>query len=110
MESRGVFANTCYLCYIFVMTVRMRHTSGHTKNRRSHHALDSVRTQDCPKCGTKVLAHHACKNCGTYKGREVVDVLGKLTKKEQKMKAKELAAQEGTKEAKTLDAGEMSKA
>jgi len=91
------------------MSVRMRHTSGHTKNRRSHHALDSVRTQDCPKCGTKVLAHHACKNCGTYKGREVVDVLGKLTKKEQKTKAKELAAQENTAAAGSLDAGEMSK-
>jgi len=34
-----------------------------------------------------------CENCGFYKGREVVDVLKKLTKKERKAKEKELAAE-----------------
>jgi len=33
--------------------------------------------------------HHACANCGTYKGKEVIDVLAKLGKKERKAKATE---------------------
>lgn len=44
----------------------------------------------CPKCKEPVLPHTACLNCGTYKGREVIDVLKKLTKKERKQKEKEL--------------------
>lgn len=35
-----------------------------------------------------------CENCGTYKGRQVVDVLAKLDKKERKQREKELGEQE----------------
>jgi len=48
----------------------------------------------CPKCKEPVLPHHFCPFCGTYKGREVIDVLAKLTKKERKKKEKELAHKE----------------
>jgi len=48
----------------------------------------------CPKCGQPALPHTACFNCGYYKGREVIDVLKKLNKKERKQKEKEIAAKE----------------
>ena len=70
------------------MTVRMRHTHGHTRNRRSHHALTMPRLSKCVKCGALHLRHRMCVVCGTYKGREVIDVMSKIIKKEEKKKEK----------------------
>ena len=92
------------------MSVRMRHTHAHTRNRRSHHSLKEAVLSLCAKCGEPVLPHTLCLNCGTYKGREVVDVLKKLDKKERKKKEKELKEQEAEAQAKKpLDAAELSK-
>lgn len=79
------------------MVIRMRHTRSHTANRRSHHALKAPRFSKCAKCSTMVIRHTACANCGTYRGRQVIDVMAKLSKKERKDKEKQLAAKEGAK-------------
>ncbi|MBI4692061.1 MAG: 50S ribosomal protein L32 [Candidatus Terrybacteria bacterium] len=68
------------------MVIRMRHTRAHTRNRRSHHALKGAKLLKCKKCSEPVLPHIVCANCGTYKGREIIDVLKKLSKKEKKEK------------------------
>ena len=73
------------------MTVRMRHTPSHTKNRRSHHALSGAGLIVCSQCSAKTLPHRICQNCGFYRSREVIDVLKKLTKKERKAKQKEIS-------------------
>jgi len=92
------------------MTVRMRHTRAHTRNRRSHHALKATVVVSCPKCGEAILPHKMCLKCGFYKGREVIDTLAKLTKKERKIKEKEQEAQVKEKASKkSLDAKELSK-
>ena len=62
--------------------------------RRSHHGKKAQQFNSCPKCSTAIPGHTACPNCGTYKGREVINVLKKLDKKEKRAKEKELAAQE----------------
>lgn len=58
--------------------------------RRSHNALKPLNLVSCPKCKEKKLPHSLCHNCGEYKGRQVIDVLAKLTKKERKTKEAEL--------------------
>lgn len=70
------------------MVIRMRHTRSHRDNRRAHHALTGSGLVACPECGTKKMKHRACENCGTYKGRKVVDVHAAIAKKEEKRKAR----------------------
>lgn len=67
------------------MVVHMRHTSGHTRNRRSHHALKVARFETCKDCKAKHLMHRVCSNCGKYRGRLVVDVLKKAVKAAKKL-------------------------
>ena len=71
------------------MVVHMRHTRAHTRNRRSHHALGEERSSTCLKCGASHVRHRACPSCGFYKGKEAINVLKKVEKKEKKRKAKE---------------------
>jgi len=71
--------------YISPMVVRMRHTRSHTANRRSHHALKSKTFTGCANCGAKALRHTACVSCGTYKGRNVLNVVKKAEKKVKKV-------------------------
>lgn len=48
----------------------------------------------CKKCNEPVLPLTLCENCGTYKERELIDVLKKLTKKEKKQREKEIKEKE----------------
>ncbi len=74
------------------MTVRMRHTKGHTGNRRSHHALSGPRLSVCATCGSKHIRHQACLTCGAYRGRTVVNAQAKaersLARKQAKLRAR----------------------
>ena len=96
------------------MSVRMRHTSGHTKNRRSHHSLETARLSKCPRCGSLHLRHHVCQVCGEYRKRQVLDTQAKLEKKNErkKTKLKELGKDPNVKKDKkeeVLDAKKLSK-
>ena len=89
---------------------KSRQTKSKRNSRRSHHALKLAVFGICSKCGESILPHHTCVNCGFYKGREVIDVLAKLEKRERKQKAKELAGQEKEQQTKKpLSAEELSK-
>lgn len=53
------------------MSVRMRHTSSHTKNRRSHHALKHQNILTDEK-GNKRLPHRLDEATGMYRGKQIV--------------------------------------
>ena len=88
----------------------MKHTKGKRNRVRSHHALKPTMLSVCSHCKVSVRPHMMCSNCGYYNGRQVVDVLAKLDKKERKKKEKELHAHEteAAEKGDTLNAEELS--
>lgn len=65
------------------MSVRMRHTSSHTKNRRSHHALKNQVIVTDKESGALRLPHRLDETTGMYRGKQIV------AKKEVKEKRKD---------------------
>lgn len=56
------------------MAVPFRKVSKTRKRmRRSHNALETVGTTVCKECGATIKPHRVCKNCGTYKGKKIVE-------------------------------------
>lgn len=75
------------------MSVRMRHTSSHTKNRRSHHALKATNLVTDKESGALRLPHRLDESTGMYRGKQIV--APKTMKKEmQHDKKKEKAKRE----------------
>ena len=44
--------------------------------RRSHLGLNPATLENCPQCHSPKLPHHVCPTCGTYAGREVIEIKG----------------------------------
>ena len=42
--------------------------------RRSHMSLTPPHLDYCPQCHSPKLFHHVCPTCGSYAGREVVEI------------------------------------
>lgn len=81
------------------MTVRMRHTRAHTKNRRSHHALSAPAVSNEAQDGPH-LRHRVSPVTGKYKGEQFMDLSKKENKKAEKTKLKKEAKQDSKANAK----------
>lgn len=56
------------------MAVPKRRTSRSRRDkRRAHDALRLPARSLCPQCNEPKLPHRVCGNCGTYRGRTVVE-------------------------------------
>ncbi|MBU3896126.1 50S ribosomal protein L32 [Patescibacteria group bacterium] len=89
------------------MAVPKRHKTSSTRDmRRMHLFIASPRLTLCKKCNKPIKPHIVCKNCGYYKGKEEIDVLGKLTKKERKLRERDI---QKTEKEKPLSAQDLSK-
>ena len=58
-----------------------RRTKTSKKERAAHFALKPKSLAKCSQCGKPVVPHRACNVCGTYKGKAVVKLKTKATKK-----------------------------
>jgi len=73
---------------------KQKHTKSRRNKRRLHIFAKAPALTLCPKCKKPTLPHTICWNCGYYKGKEIIDVLKKLTKKERKKREKEIKTKE----------------
>ena len=73
---------------------KKRHSRARQGKRRAAIKLSVRKTVLCGNCGNPVLPHTICKNCGFYKGKEVIDV--KKAKKKKKEKESASSGQENT--------------
>lgn len=48
-----------------------RHRQG---NRRRHHFIAPLNLVTCESCGEMKRSHHVCPSCGTYRGRQVIEI------------------------------------
>ena len=56
------------------MAVPKRRTSkSKAAKRRTHKKTCAPNVTSCPQCGEAKLPHNACPECGTYKGRDVLN-------------------------------------
>ena len=89
---------------------RHSHTRSKVGKSRMHKYIKNVYLNICPKCKKPVLSHTVCLNCGYYKGEEVINVLADLTKKEKKIKEREIkTAEKEQKKESPMTMEEMSK-
>lgn len=71
------------------MSVRMRHTSSHTRNRRSHHALKNKVIVKDKESGNLRLPHRLDEATGMYRGKLIVAPKVKKDSKKEKAKKSE---------------------
>lgn len=57
---------------------RSRYGSFQTKARTK--LADQTKLVNCPSCGAKRLSHTVCKQCGKYRGRQVLNIDKKMKK------------------------------
>ncbi|HBG02542.1 MAG TPA: 50S ribosomal protein L32 [Firmicutes bacterium] len=54
---------------------KRRHSKARTRSRNANwRRLESMDPNICPNCREPKLPHRVCLSCGTYKGRQVIQV------------------------------------
>ncbi|HIV58624.1 MAG TPA: 50S ribosomal protein L32 [Candidatus Stackebrandtia faecavium] len=53
---------------------KRRMSRANTRSRRAQWKATAPALTTCSRCRSKTLPHAACGVCGTYKGRQIIDV------------------------------------
>jgi len=54
-----------------------RHTRSRRDKRRANWRLNALNIVLCPECQEPRLPHRICPNCGSYRGRKIIEVIEK---------------------------------
>jgi large subunit ribosomal protein L32 len=76
---------------------KQRQNQSRRDRRRGNIFIKEPNLVLCPKCQKPFLPHTACGYCGFYNGKEAINVMAKLEKKEQKRRTKEIEEKAETK-------------
>ncbi len=49
-------------------------SKGRRNRRRAHDAISTPKLVECSQCHELHLPHRMCPNCGTYRGRTVIEI------------------------------------
>lgn len=60
---------------------KRRHSKTRGRKRRTHWKLSGPALAVCPQCKQPKLSHRVCSVCGTYNGKQVIEVKVKTKKK-----------------------------
>jgi len=56
-----------------------RHTRSRRDKRRANWKLSVPNVVICPECNEPALSHRICPNCGSYRGKKLIEVVEKET-------------------------------
>ncbi len=56
---------------------KRRHSKTRTLKRRTHHNAAMPQLSTCSNCGTAVLFHRVCPECGYYRGKLAIETTAK---------------------------------
>ncbi|GAB4545535.1 MAG: 50S ribosomal protein L32 [Thermodesulfovibrionia bacterium] len=54
-----------------------RHTRSRRDKRRANWRIVAPNIALCPECQEPVLPHRVCTNCGSYRGKRIIEVIEK---------------------------------
>jgi large subunit ribosomal protein L32 len=57
---------------IIMALPKKRHSKTRRDKRRTHWKLKSHILSKCSHCGSEMMPHRVCPNCGYYNGREIL--------------------------------------
>jgi len=52
---------------------KRRHSKTRTRQRRTHHGIETPNVSACSNCGAPVLRHRVCPECGSYRGKIAIE-------------------------------------
>ena len=62
---------------------KKRHSKARGGRRRTHWKLKTTNLAPCPQCKTLKPPHRVCPVCGTYNGRQALEIKTKEEKKKE---------------------------